>query len=122
MATPNGEAAAPRSGSSPTVTDTPAGGYPLAGPSDLPDPRTHAYRKDLADVALAGRVIASHFAEPLVRRLSAAAPLLEAPEAGAEVLAELPAGAELAMLDNSRGWAWGYAQGLVGYVRGELVG
>jgi hypothetical protein len=48
--------------------------------------------------------------------------LLKAPEAGAEVLAELPAGAELAMLDNSRGWAWGYAQGLVGYVRGELVG
>ena len=32
------------------------GGFPLAGPSDLPDPATHAYRQDLADVALAGRV------------------------------------------------------------------
>jgi len=108
-------------GSSPTAIEPPAGGYPLAGPSDLPDPRTHAYRKDLADVALAGRVIASHFAEPLVRRLGAGAPLLAAPEDGAEVLAELPAGAELAMLDNSRGWAWGYAGGLVGYVPSEVV-
>jgi hypothetical protein len=34
----------------------------LAGPSDLPDPDFHAYRKDLADIALAGRVIASHYA------------------------------------------------------------
>ena len=42
-------------------------GFALAGVSDLPDPATHAYRKDLADAALAGRVIASHYAEPLVR-------------------------------------------------------
>jgi len=72
-------------------------------------------------VALAGRVIASHFAEPLLRRLGASAPLLAAPEIGAEVLAYLAAGTELAMLDNSCGWAWGYAQGLVGYVSSEAV-
>ncbi|WP_407822148.1 SH3 domain-containing protein [Sphingomonas arvum] len=72
-------------------------------------------------MALAGRVIASHFAEPLVRRLSAPAALLAAPEDGAEVLAQLVENAELAMLDNSRGWAWGYAAGLVGYVRSAAV-
>ena len=39
------------------------------------------------------------------------------------MLAELAAGDRLAMLDNSRGWAWGYAgeRRLVGYVRSEAV-
>jgi DNA-binding GntR family transcriptional regulator len=32
----------------------PAEGFALAGPSNPPDPDFHAYRKDLADVALAG--------------------------------------------------------------------
>ena len=46
------------------------------GVSNPPDPLTHAYRKDLADTALAGQVIASHYAEPLVRHLIAGASLL----------------------------------------------
>ena len=90
--------------------------------SDLPDPATHAYRKDLADTALAGRVIASHYAEPLVRHLITDAPLCPAPEDCAEPLAKLRAGEEIRMLDNSRGWAWGYGpDGRVGYVRAEAV-
>lgn len=72
-------------------------------------------------MALVGTVIASHFAEPLARTLSSAAPLLAAPADDSEVLAQLAAGAELQMLDNSRGWAWGYAEGLVGYVRSDAV-
>ena len=91
--------------------------------SNLPDPLTHAYRKDLADVALAGRVIASHYAEPLVRHLVAPAPLLAEPANDAEPVAQLGAGDELRMLDNSRGWAWGYGpDGRVGYVTAEAVG
>ena len=68
-------------------------------------------------------MIASHFAEPLERRLSRAAPLLTAPADNYEVLAELVEGATLQMLDNSRGWAWGYAseERLVGYVRSEAI-
>ena len=46
-------------------------GFALAGVSSPPDPATHAYRKDLADAALAGRVIASHYAEPLLRHIVA---------------------------------------------------
>jgi hypothetical protein len=113
----------PSSGVAVTKAEGPTGGYPLAGPSDLPDLRTHAYRADLADATLAGRVIASHYAEPLERRLARAAELLAAPEDGAEVLASLGAGDALSMLDNSRGWAWGYAgeQRLVGYVRSDAV-
>jgi len=90
--------------------------------SDPPDPLTHAYRQDLADAALAGRIIASHYAEPLVRHLVAAAALLGEPD-GSEALAQLKAGDEIRMLDMSRGWAWGYGpDGRVGYIRAEAVG
>ena len=95
----------------------------MAGVSCLPDPSTHAYRKDLADVCLAGKVIASHYAEPLVRHLVAAAPLMAEPANDAEPVAALNAGDEIRMLDNSRGWAWGYGpDGKVGYVSAEAVG
>jgi hypothetical protein len=118
------QAGAPPSANSPTRTaEPPVGGFPLAGPSDLPDPRTHAYRQDLADAALAGRVIASHYAEPLERRLTRTADVLAAPQGEAEPVARLEAGARLMMLDNSRGWAWGYAgpDGLVGYVPSDAI-
>jgi hypothetical protein len=90
--------------------------------STFPDPATHAYRKDLADVCLAGRVIASHYAEPLVRHLVAAARLLAEPVNDAELIGELRPGDEIRMLDNSRGWAWGYGpNGRVGYVESDAV-
>ncbi len=91
--------------------------------SDPPDPATHAYRKDLADVSLAGQVIASHYAEPLVRHLVAPAPLLAEPANDSDAVAQLAAGDELRMLDNSRGWAWGYGpDGRVGYVPADAIG
>jgi hypothetical protein len=98
-------------------------GFALSGVSNPPDPLTHAYRKDLADTALAGSVIASHYAEPLIRHLVADAPLLLESDNDSEVLTQLKAGDELRMLDSSRGWAWGYGpDGRVGYVRAEAVG
>ena len=98
-------------------------GFALAGVSNLPDPLTHAYRKDLADAALAGQVIASHYADPLVRHLVAAAPFFADAANDAEPIAQLRAGDEIRMLDNSRGWAWGYGpDGRVGYVRADAVG
>jgi hypothetical protein len=100
------------------------GGYPLTGVSNLPDPDYHAFRQDLADVALAGRVIASHYAEPLLRHLVADAPFYRSPVDGGELIVKLNAGDELWMLDDTRGWAWGYAgkDRRVGYVRTEAVG
>jgi hypothetical protein len=98
-------------------------GFALAGTSTLPDPALNAYRKDLADVALAGRVIASHYAEPLSRHLVTPASLLAEPASDAVPIAQLEAGDEIRMLDNSRGWAWGYGpDGRVGYVSAEAVG
>jgi hypothetical protein len=73
----------------------------------------------LADVALAGRVIASHYAEPLLRRLTAAACLRYAPSDEAEPIVEMEAGDDLWLLDDTGGWAWGYGgpERRVGYVR-----
>ncbi len=66
-------------------------------------------------------MIASHYAEPLARRLNCNATLLDGPDGVS--IAELQAGDTLRMLDCSRGWAWGYApDGRVGYVPSAAVG
>jgi hypothetical protein len=93
-------------------------GIALTGPSRRPDPTTNAYRPDLADCALAHEVIASHYAQPLERVIARAATLRARPSNEAEIVAEIPAGEPFSMLDNSLGWAWGYAgkDRRVGYV------
>jgi len=98
-------------------------GFALSGVSSLPDSATHAFRKDLADVALAGQVIASHYAEPLLRHLVSDATAFSEPSERSQAIASLPAGAPLQMLDCSRGWAWGYiADGRVAYVSADCIG
>jgi hypothetical protein len=68
-------------------------------------------------------VIASHYADPLVRHLIAPAPLRAEASGDAEPIARLAKGDVIRMLDNSRGWAWGYGpDGRVGYVPAEAVG
>ena len=95
----------------------------MTGPSDPPDPQFNAYRADLADVALAGRVIASHYAEPVVRVVQSAASLKAQPSDEAEEVAELAEGDAFQMLDDTLGWVWGYAgkDRRVGYVRSDAV-
>ena len=88
-----------------------------------PDPATHAYRKDLADTALAGQVIASHYAEPLPRRIVVDSDLRTEASRDSDVIGKVMRGETFRMLDRSRGWAWGYAaDGRVGYVTAEAVG
>jgi hypothetical protein len=90
--------------------------------SSRPDPATHAYRKDLADAALAGRVIASHYAEPLLRQVGKAAVARAAPSPESAEVAQVAVGDEFRMLDKSRGWAWGYlADGRVAYLPADAV-
>lgn len=99
-----------------------AEGFALSGTSALPDPATHAYRKDLADTALAGRVIASHYAEPLLRVIAVPATAYSEPSVDSIVLGKVASGDELRMLDCSRGWAWGYlADGRVVYVEASAL-
>ena len=68
-------------------------------------------------------MIASHYAEPLLRHLAEDAPLLASRDDGAAEVVTLKAGDELHMLDCSLGWAWGYAgdDHKVGYVRASAL-
>jgi hypothetical protein len=69
-------------------------------------------------------VIASHYAEPLDCRIALATALRSGPSSEASVIRELDAGESFVMLDDSLGWAWGYAgeERRVGYVRSDSVG
>lgn len=69
-------------------------------------------------------MIASHYAEPLLRHLTEPAALRRAPAADAEAILDLPPGADFWLLDSTGGWAWGYggADRRVGYVPAGALG
>lgn len=69
-------------------------------------------------------MIASHYAAPIACRLAHAAPLLAEASDESEEIRQLDAGTPFEMLDNSLGWAWGYAgeDRRVGYVKSEALG
>ena len=69
-------------------------------------------------------MIASHYAMPLPKVIAVAAPLREEPKEDSPAIAELRPGDGFDMLDNSLGWAWGYAgtDRRVGYVPSATVG
>ena len=95
--------------------------FALSGSGDRPDPAFHAYRKDLADVCLAGQVIASHYAGAVDREVTSGDELRTAPDG--EVIRQLKPGEPFGLLDDSGGWAWGYAgnERRVGFVRSEAL-
>lgn len=97
--------------------------FPLAPSGDLPDPATHAWRKDLADVALAGRVIASHYAAPVMRTLETDTILHIDPDSASDAMAKLVAGDPFELLDSRGGWAWGYGgkDRRVGYISASAL-
>lgn len=69
-------------------------------------------------------MIASHYAEPLGCVIAVCTQLQGAPSPDGPAIRELAAGEPFAMLDDSLGWAWGYAgeERRVGYVRSEALG
>jgi hypothetical protein len=99
--------------------------FSLDGPSVALDPRLHAWRNDIADVALAGRLFAPHYARALIRACGMMPTPVRAEGAEfSESVSELLPGEGFAILDISSGWAWGYciADHRVGYVEAiELV-
>lgn len=102
----------------------PRDGFALTGPSRPLDPRHDAVRPDIADVRLADKVFAPHYAAPLPRALVSAATLRVGPEAEAEELAQLSAGDVFEWLDHTGDQVWGIAvaSGLVGYLDARAVG
>lgn len=93
--------------------------FRLTGPSVVLDARLNAYRNDLADIGLAGRVLAPHYARPLMRGCGAhAAYVRTGADAESPIVSELLPGEDFAVLEYAGGWAWGYcaADHVVGYV------
>ncbi len=67
-------------------------------------------------------MIASHYAEPLLRRITRAVTAHAEPSNESTEVASVVAGDHLRMLDCSRGWAWGYlADGRVAYLAAAAV-
>ena len=68
-------------------------------------------------------MIASHYAEPVERIVAGATPLRLGPSDECDIARQLRAGERFQLLDDTLGWAWGYAgdDGRVGYVRSEAL-
>ncbi|MDQ8755530.1 NlpC/P60 family protein [Sphingosinicella sp. LHD-64] len=93
--------------------------FNLSGPSVPLDARLNAYRSDLADIGLAGRILAPHYARPLMRACGAHATYVRGRADGeSAAISELLPGEDFAVLEYAGGWAWGYcaADHVVGYV------
>ena len=97
--------------------------FALVGPSLPLDPRLDAVRPDIADVRLADRVFAPHYAAPLRRIVSRSTSLREGRGLDTAILTPLSAGAAFDLLDLTGGIAWGIAidANLVGYLDADDV-
>lgn len=119
---------APTSASSATRTEKPSTPerqrFVLSGRSTPVDPRHDAARRDIADIALAGRLFTPHYAVPEARDCSwQAADILAAPAADAPRVSQLLPGETFHIVEASGGWAWGFAghDHYVGYVAAALL-
>lgn len=99
--------------------------YTLSGHSLVGDKRTTPIRGDLADISLAGKLFAPHYAVPMLR--TGIAPVTEIhaePHATSMPVSALMHGEEFAVLDVAGEWAWGYClhDNYLGYVRFAELG
>lgn len=73
----------------------------------LPDKRLHAYRPDLAEASLRGRIEAARFTAGKPMRVGApVASLRKEPRLDAMQLTQALCGEDLKVLDEQEGWAW----------------
>ena len=98
--------------------------FTLTGPSRPIDHRIEAARRDLADIAVAGRWFAPHYAVPERRSVLPQTVLRAEPTDLSDSLAALSPGAIFEALELSGGWAWGFCADtrMVGYVRADALG
>ncbi len=99
--------------------------FALTGHSIEGDPRTTPIRGDLADIALAGKLFAPHYAVPMVRRCILPATTIHVDaDDRKEGTSRLLHGEAFAVLDVSGDWAWGYGthDQYLGYVRFSALG
>jgi cell wall-associated NlpC family hydrolase len=97
----------------------------LAGPSPALDHRRHAFRRDLADVALAGDYAAATYVQPKAMSCTAARTMVrKVPRADGEAGSELLLGEPFLAVETGGDWAWGYCgpDRYVGYVAAAAIG
>ncbi len=83
------------------------------------DPRLHAFRPDLADLRLKGRIAADRFVEGVLHRvIDPVADLRRAPRGDAGTDTQVLHGDMVRVFDVAEGWAWAQAErdGYVGYL------
>ena len=87
------------------------------------DPRHNAVRRDLADIRLADRVFAPHYAAAVQRVVIATTPLRQGVDLQSGDLTELAIGDVFEVLEFVKGRAWGRAPAhdLVGYVDADAL-
>lgn len=96
----------------------------LAGVSPRLDPRINAVRADLADIALAGQVIASRYVAPVATRgVLPAATIHATPDRNSVCVTELLFGEAFAVFDRVGSWAWGQcaADDYVGWIHADAL-
>ncbi len=89
------------------------------------DRRLNAYRPDLADARLRGRVEAERFVDATpAQAVAGASPLRQAPDHGARMDTEILAGEPLWVFERANGWAWvqSHMDGYVGYTPEAAIG
>ena len=99
--------------------------HKLTGHSLVGDKRTTPIRGDLADISLAGKLFAPHYAVPMLR--TGIAPVTEIhaeAHATSMPVSALMHGEEFAVLDVAGEWAWGYClhDNYLGYLRFAELG
>ena len=93
--------------------------YTLEGHSFVGDKRTTPIRGDLADIKLAGKLFAPHYAVPMIRScIVPSAMMHEQADGDSTGTSELIYGEDFAVLDVAGIWAWGYTvhDDYLGYV------
>jgi cell wall-associated NlpC family hydrolase len=102
---------------------SPSATFHLNGPSRVLDSRINAYRRDIADIALAGTLFAPHYAAPMERAATDSTMVRTSPSDQAEASSQLLPGEQFAVLDLTAGWAWGYSRHdhYVGYVAADKL-
>jgi NlpC/P60 family/Bacterial dipeptidyl-peptidase Sh3 domain len=93
--------------------------FTLSGTSIPLDPRVHAVRGDLADLALAGQIFVPHYARPKPMCCNQpSAKVIDKGAAEGKQISELIFGEEFMVVDIAGDYAWGYCRHdhYVGYV------
>ena len=88
------------------------------------DPRRHAFRPDLADKRLEGRLEAARFVEGARRQMMRpVAPLRAKPDFSAGLATEVLFGEAILAFEEAQGWAWVQLErdGYVGYLPGDSL-